>query len=58
MPNKWAEKEKMHKAAKSKIDRCKGKTGAALQSCLKGVGRKVGTSGEWEKIRNEKSSDY
>ena len=51
-------KEKIRLADKAKRSKCKGKTGAALAACLKGIGRKVGKTGEWEKIRNESSSDY
>ena len=34
----------------------KGKKGAALDACLKAAGRKLGKTGEWEKIRNETPS--
>ena len=51
-------KEQIRLADKAKRDKCKGKKGIALAHCLKGIGRKVGKTGEWEKIRNESSSDY
>ena len=60
---KWmptTEKEKKTEARsqqdKAKMAKCKGKKGAALDACLKAAGRKLGKTGEWEKIRNETSS--
>jgi len=56
----WKEYEKqqeaIQKVAKAKKAKCKGKTGVALDACLKGIGRKVGKTGEWEKIRPETPS--
>ena len=53
------DKEKIRLADKAKRSKCKGKTGAALTSCLKSIGRVVGKTGEWEKIRSKvPSSDY
>ena len=56
MADKWAKKEKIRKADNAKIAKCKGKTGDALAACLKAIGRKVGKTGEWEKIRDEAPS--
>jgi len=60
---KWmptTEKEKKMEARsqqdKSKMAKCQGKKGAALDACLKAIGRKVGKTGEWEKIRDETPS--